>query len=81
MSGLGVNDLASERSPGYAVAHAEAGRNWLLPSGRLRTFARIENLLDRDYIGSVIVNEANGRYYETGLGRNFLVGAQFQWVP
>lgn len=78
-SGLGVNDQASERAPGYVIAHAEAGRNVALPAGRLRAFARIENLLDREYIGSVIVNEANGRYYETGPGRNYLVGVQYQY--
>jgi iron complex outermembrane receptor protein len=81
MGNLVVNDVASERAPGYAVANLEAGRNWALSAGRLRTFARIENLLDKDYIGSVIVNEGNGRFYETGLGRNYLVGAQFQWAP
>ncbi|MGH6623765.1 MAG: TonB-denpendent receptor, partial [Burkholderiaceae bacterium] len=26
------------------------------------------------YIGSVIVNEANGRYFEPAPGRNWLVG-------
>lgn len=80
-SGLGVNDQATESAPGFVVAHVEAGRNWETAAGRLRTFARIENLLDKTYIGSVIVNEANGRYYETGLGRNYLAGLQFQWAP
>ncbi len=27
-------------------------------------FGRIDNLFDREYVGSVIVNESNGRYYE-----------------
>ncbi len=79
MSGLVVNDSGTERSPGFVVANLEAGRNWDLPAGKLRTFARLENLFDRAYIGSVIVNEANGRYYETGLGRNALLGLQFQF--
>ena len=39
----------------------------------------LDNLFDKDYVGSVIVNEANGRYYETGLGRNALLGLQFQF--
>ena len=34
----------------------------------------IDNLLDRDHVGSVIVNEGNGRFYEPGGGRGWLVG-------
>lgn len=37
-------------------------------------FGRIDNLFDRDIIGSVIVNDANGRYFEPAPGRNFFVG-------
>lgn len=33
-------------------------------------FLRIDNLFDRDDAGSVIVNEANGRYFEPGAGRS-----------
>lgn len=79
MTGIVVNDVGSEVAPGFVVAHVEAGRNWNLSGGRLRAFARLENVFDRDYIGSVIVNEGNGRFYETGLGRSYLVGAQWQW--
>lgn len=32
-------------------------------------FLRIDNLFDRRYAGSVIVNEANSRYFEPGAGR------------
>ncbi|MEP7313211.1 MAG: TonB-dependent receptor [Pseudomonadota bacterium] len=76
-----VNDIATVSSPGYVIAHGEAGRNWALSSGSLRTFLRVENILGRDYVGSVIVNEGNGRYYESGPGRSFLLGAQWQWRP
>ena len=37
-------------------------------------FLRIDNMLDARYIGSVIVNEANGRYFEPAPGRSWLVG-------
>ena len=33
--------------------------------------ARVDNVLDRRYAGSVIVNESNGRYYEPAPGRNY----------
>jgi len=70
---VGVNDIGSEFAPVYTVAGLEAARE----SGRLRLFARIDNLFDQAYIGSVIVNDGNGRYYEPGAGRTFLAGAQW----
>ncbi|MET0808505.1 MAG: TonB-dependent receptor [Pseudoxanthomonas sp.] len=75
-----VNDVATERAPGYFLFNLETAREWRLSSGTLRAFARLGNLLDRDYIGSVIVNEGNGRFYEPGPGRTWLVGAQWQWA-
>ena len=74
-----VNDVASESAPAYALLNLEAAREWSLPSGTLRAFGRIDNALDRAYVGSVIVNEGNGRFYEPGPGRTFMVGAQWQW--
>ncbi|MGH8027569.1 MAG: TonB-dependent receptor family protein [Pseudoxanthomonas sp.] len=75
-----VNDVASESAPGYFLLHLEAAREWKFGAGGVRAFARIDNALDRDHIGSVIVNEGNGRFYEPGPGRTFLVGAQWQWA-
>ena len=42
-------------------------------------FARVDNMFDRRYIGSVIVNEANGRYYEPGADRTVTVGVRVGW--
>lgn len=74
-----VNDLGSELAPGYALLNLEAGRDWRIGNGNLHGFVRIDNVLDRHYIGSVIVNEGNGRYYEPGPGRGLLVGARWRW--
>ena len=74
-----VNDIASESAPGYALLHLEAARRWQLGRGHLHGFARIDNALDRAYIGSVIVNEGNARYYEPGPGRGITLGLRWQW--
>ena len=74
-----VNDVATESAAGYFLLNLEAAREWKFNTGGLRAFARIDNALDQDYIGSVIVNEGNGRFYEPGPGRTFLVGMQWQW--
>jgi iron complex outermembrane receptor protein len=49
----------------------QQGRRW-----RISEFARIDNLTDRNYVGSVIVNETNSRYYEPAPRRNMTVGIQ-----
>ena len=40
--------------------------------GRLSQTLRVDNLADHRYVGSVIVNESNGRYYEPSPGRTAL---------
>ena len=46
---------------------------------RGRVFAGVSNLADRRYIGSVIVNDGNGRYFEPGAGRAFTLGVEAHW--
>jgi iron complex outermembrane receptor protein len=77
----GVNDLGSEASPGYGLLALAASREWRAAQGTLRAFARIDNVFDRAYVGSVIVNDGNGRYYEPGPGRSFLVGMEWNFRP
>jgi iron complex outermembrane receptor protein len=37
---------------------------------------RIDNLTDRNYAGSVIVNEGNSRYFEPSPRRDMTIGLQ-----
>ena len=74
-----ANDAGTERAPGYAIASLEAAREWRAAAGALRAFVRVDNLFDRAYVGSVIVNEGNGRYYEPGPGRGVLAGIRWDW--
>jgi len=67
--------------PGYAVASLYAGYllNW--DRWAFNVFARLDNLFDKQYVGSVIVNESNGRYIEPAPGRSWMagVGATYQF--
>jgi iron complex outermembrane receptor protein len=40
----------------------------------MSAFLRINNLLNRRYVGSVIVDDGNSRYFEPGPGFNILGG-------
>jgi iron complex outermembrane receptor protein len=69
-----ANDVNSAVAPGYAVAAVYAGYLKKWERWEFNAFARVDNLFDRRYVGSVIVNEGNARYYEPAAGRNWTVG-------
>ena len=75
-----VNDLGTDSAPSYFVMGAEAGYGFDLSSGQLRAFFGIDNIFDRNYVGSVIVNDANGRYFEPAPGRTYTLGFQWLWT-
>ena len=45
-----------------------------LERATLRDYVRLNNLADIDYVGSVIVGDTNGRYFEPAPGRNWMAG-------
>jgi iron complex outermembrane receptor protein len=69
-----ANDVNTASAPGYAVAAVYAGYLKKWERWEFNAFARVDNLFDRRYVGSVIVNEGNARYYEPAPGRNWTVG-------
>ncbi len=73
-SRLNVDDRNTDAAPGYATFNLAVARTFSAGPAKLRAFLRIENLLNARYIGSVIVNEANGRFFEPAPGRSWLLG-------
>ena len=79
---MGRNDLLGGRQVGelclepHGVLGARVIYARAVPWGEYKAFLRGDNLLDRDYAGSVIVNEGNGRSYEPGAGRSIFVGLE-----
>jgi iron complex outermembrane receptor protein len=69
-----VDDVNSETAPGYAVFNLRAAQEFRAGATTWTLFGRIDNLFDRDYAGSVIVNDGNRRFYEPAPGRRFFVG-------
>ncbi|QER41095.1 TonB-dependent receptor [Acinetobacter suaedae] len=69
-----VNDINTEVAPSYTTISAYTGYVWNVSDWRVNTYARIDNMLDKNYIGSVIVNDGNGRFYEPADGRNWSAG-------
>jgi len=73
-SKISVDDRNTDDAPGYGTVNLAVARTFAVGQAKLRAFLRIDNVLDARYIGSVIVNEANGRYFESAPGRIWLLG-------
>ena len=71
-----VNDLNSDAAPGYAVFNARLSQEFQFNGAKMVLYGRIDNLFDKNYAGSVIVNDTNGRYFEPAPGRRLFVGVR-----
>ena len=64
-----VDDRNSDAAAGFWVANLRAGFEQETRHWRFSEFARLDNLADRAYVGSVIVNETNSKFFEPAPGR------------
>ena len=71
---LFANDTNTASADGYATLNVKASHAWAVGSGNLTTYARIDNLTDERYVGSVIVNQAASQFYEPAPDRNWTLG-------
>ncbi len=71
-----VEDTNQQRAaPGYSVLNWRARFEQKVEHWTFHQTLRLDNLLDRQYVGSVIVGDGNGRYYEAAPGRSWYAGA------
>lgn len=66
---LFANDRNTGVAPGYWVANIRAGFTQETQHWRFSEFGSIDNFANRAYVGSVIVNETNSRFFEPAPGR------------
>jgi iron complex outermembrane receptor protein len=71
---LFANDTNTASAEGYTTLNLKASHGWALGSGSMTAYARIDNLADERYVGSVIVNQAALQFYEPAPGRNWTLG-------
>ncbi len=77
-----VNDVNSDFAGGFAEASLRASHSWLLGANavngqRLELLARIDNVGNRRHVGSVIVNDSNGRFFEPAAPRSALLSLRY----
>lgn len=74
-----ADDRNTAAAAGFWVENLRLG--WLQERHRWRftEFVRVDNLADRAYVSSVLVNDANSRYFEPEPGRTFGVLFTAAW--
>ena len=73
---MAADDRNSEFASGYATLNARAIMRQRSGDWSFTEFLRVDNVFDRAYVGSLIVNQAKGQFYEPAPGRNWVLGAK-----
>jgi iron complex outermembrane receptor protein len=81
MGRVAVNDRNTDFAQGYAMLAVRWNKTYHLGGGlRMEWLARVDNLADHKHAGSIIVNDANGRFFEPGAPRSLLLALRLVTV-
>ena len=69
-----VNDRNTDTAPSYTIFNLRAGFEQNLAHWQFKEYIRVENMFDKEYIGSVRVNDGNALFFEPAADRNYLLG-------
>jgi iron complex outermembrane receptor protein len=71
-----ANDTNIESADGHTIFNLSASQRWSLGKGGVTAYARVNNVGDEHYVGSVIVNQTSNppQSYEPGLPQNWMLG-------
>lgn len=69
-----VNDTNTDFADSYTVFNLRAGFNQDVSNWKFSEYLRVENIFDKEYIGSVKINDSNSRFFEASPTRNYLMG-------
>ncbi len=69
-----VDDTLSRQTSPWWVTNLRVGWEGAGAGTHVAPFVAVQNLFNRKYVGSVVVNAAAGRYYEPAPGRNVYAG-------
>jgi iron complex outermembrane receptor protein len=75
-----VDDANSDAAASWTRIDLRAGLRQRVGRWRFAQLVFVENLADRAYVGSVIVNEAQRRFFVSAPGRNWSAGVTASYV-
>lgn len=73
-SRVAANDANDVFAPSYTLWQASANARQHVGQWMLSQWLRIDNITDKRYVGSVVVNQGSGRAFEPAPGRQVSVG-------
>jgi iron complex outermembrane recepter protein len=76
-----VDDINSAFAESYVVFNVHAGLRQRVGKWQFEEFLRVDNVADENYVGSVVVNAVNGRFFEPAPPRTFLIGFTASFFP
>jgi iron complex outermembrane recepter protein len=75
-----VDDVNSDRTASATLFNLRLGWEQKLGAWKLREYLRIDNLADKSYVGSVIANDGNRRFFEPAPGRQWGLGVTVSYA-
>ncbi len=69
-----ANDTNTASADGYTTLNARLSQGWAIGQSLLTAYGRIDNLTGKQYVGSVIVNQAASQFYEPAPRRTWTLG-------
>ena len=73
-STIAANDSNTVNAPSHLLWHLSISQNWQWGDSEIQPWLKLHNATDQDYVGSVVVNQSNGRSFEPGVGRELQLG-------
>jgi len=80
VAGLGSKRSSEIAGVGNGVTNLRLSWEGRAAGAWVRPFVGINNLWDREYVGSFTLNGTFGRVFETAPGRNYYVGGEIGWA-
>lgn len=75
-----VDDLNSDRTDKATVFNLRLGWDRQVGHWRFKSYLRLDNVADKAYVGSVIANEGNRRFFEPAPGRQWGLGMSLSYA-
>jgi iron complex outermembrane receptor protein len=75
-----VDDRNSDAADAYTIGNARVVYPWRAGRWTFEAFGRVDNFTDVKYVGSVIVGDTNGRYFESAPERSWYGGISARYL-
>ncbi|RUO76257.1 TonB-dependent receptor family protein [Idiomarina seosinensis] len=72
-----TSDSNEQSAPSYTLVDIAVQKQWLLGQNSIDGWLMLDNATDKQYVGSVVVNQGSGRSFEPGVGRQVSVGLKW----